>query len=97
MRGVPDHNQERPCVPPAPPCPAPITFTPRDPSPDPLAELGREVLEKIPCKQRGSLEAYRRAANDLSLILRASGVKIKPKALYYTALRQKWLDDNINS
>ncbi len=97
MRGVPDHNQERPCVSMPSLIPAAITLTPRDRIPEPLAELGQEVLEMVPRKLRGSLVAYRRVAIDLSLILRINGVRVKPRSLYYAALRLKWIRDNMTS
>ena len=50
----------------------------------------------VPRNERGSLEAYRQAANDLSRILKTTGVQVKPKVLYYTALRVKWIADNVN-
>ena len=53
------------------------------------------MLELLPRKQRGSLEAYRQAANDLSRILKKTGVRVKPKVLYYTALRVTWLQDQV--
>ena len=95
MRGVPDHSPEQPAVPTSDPVPvcAP-TVTPKEPLPAALAALGREVLELVPRKQRGSLDAYRQAASDLSAILRVTGVRRAPKTLYYAALRVKWLADN---
>ncbi len=94
MRGVPDQNNERPCVSMPSLVPAAITFTPRDPILEPLAELGREVLGMVPRSLRGSLDAYRRTTQDLSLILRANGVRVKTKTLYYVALRLKWIREN---
>jgi hypothetical protein len=73
------------------------TLTLKDPIPEDLAALGREVLELVPRKQRGSLDAYRQAANGLSAILKATGVLVKPKVLYYTALRVKWIANNTTS
>jgi hypothetical protein len=74
--------------------PAPIRFTPRDPLPEDLAALGREVLELVPREKRGALEAYRMAATALSQILHVGGMRVKPKALYYAALRVKWITEN---
>lgn len=95
MRGVPDHSPEQASV------PAPVTVpvcapavTPKEPLPETLAALGREVLELVPRKQRGSLAAYRQAASDHSAILRVTGVRRTPRTLYYAALRVKWLADN---
>ncbi len=70
------------------------TLTLKEPMPAALAALGREVLDMVPRKQRGSLDAYRQAANDLSAILKVTGVRRKPTTLYYAALRIKWLADN---
>ena len=72
--------------------PGPLTL--KDPIPEDLAALGREVLELVPRKQRGSRDAYRQAAHDLSAILKVSRVRVTPKKLYYAALRVKWLADN---
>ena len=95
MRGVPDRSPEQPSVPTSDPIPvcAPAVI-PKDPLPEALAALGREVLELVPRKQRGSLAAYRQAASDLSAILRVTGVRRAPKTLYYAALRVKWIRDN---
>jgi hypothetical protein len=97
MRGVPDHSN------PSKDQPAPLSvsvappasFTPKEPIPEELAELGREVLELVPRKQRGSLEAYRQAAGALSRVLKVTGVRMALKTLYYLALRVKWLRDNV--
>jgi hypothetical protein len=95
MRGVPDHSDEQPSVPASVPVPVcPPAFTPKEPLPEALAALGREVLELVPRKQWGSLDAYRQAAHDLSRMLKVGGVRIKPKNLYYVALRVKWIADN---
>jgi hypothetical protein len=95
MRGVPDHSPEQPAVPTSDTILVrPPDVTPKAPLPEALAALGREVLELVPRKQRGSLEAYRQAASDLSAILRVTGVPRAPKTLYYAALRVKWLTDN---
>ncbi len=95
MRGVPDHSPEQPAVPTSDAisvC-APSVM-PKDPLPEALAALGREVLELVPRKQRDSLAADRQAARDLSAILKVTGVRRAPKTLYYAALRVKWLADN---
>jgi hypothetical protein len=95
MRGIPDRSPEKPSTPTSDTllvC-AP-TVTPKDPLPEALAALGREVLDLIPRKQRASLVAYRQAARDLSAILKVTGVRRAPKTLYYAALRVKWLTDN---
>jgi hypothetical protein len=98
MRGVPDHSKEQPALPTsATVTVAHPTLIPSEPIPEALAELGREVLDLVPRKQRGSLEAYRQAANDLSAILKVTGVRMKPKNLYYVALRVKWIRDNTTS
>jgi hypothetical protein len=97
MRSTPDSNNEQPVA--AAPFSLSVvapTLTLKEPIPEDLAALGREVLELVPRKQRGSLEAYRQAANDLSRILKTTGVRVKPKALYYTALRVKWIQDNVS-
>jgi|MudIll2142460700_1097286.scaffolds.fasta_scaffold290174_1 hypothetical protein len=95
MRGVPNPHNDQPSFP-SLDVVQPGTFIPRNPSPRTwLAALGREVLELLPRKQRGSLEAYRQAANDLSRILKKTGVRVKPKVLYYTALRVTWLQDQV--
>jgi hypothetical protein len=95
MRGVPDHSKEQPPLPTAVTVPVrPPTVIPKAPISDGLAALGREVLDMVPRKQRGSLQAYRQAANDLSAILQVSGVRRKPATLYYAALRMKWIEDN---
>ncbi len=95
MHSVPDANHDQPVADEfcslsvaAPP------FTPKEPLPEALAALGREVLELVPRKQQGSLAAYRQAARDLSAILKVTGVRRAPKTLYYAALRVKWLADN---
>ena len=95
MRSTPDSNNEQPVADAADTLPvASPAFTPKTPIPAPLAALGREVLGMVPRKQRGSLEAYRQAANDLSAILKVTGVRMTPKNLYYAALRVKWIVDN---
>jgi hypothetical protein len=53
------------------------------------------VLDLVPRKQRGSLQAYRQAAEDLSAILKVGKVRVKPKNLYHYALRVKWLRDHV--
>ena len=93
MRGVPNPHNDQSCVP-SIPAVQPGSFTLREPIPEDLAAFGREVLELVPRKQRGSLEAYRQAASDLSAILKVSAVRRAPKTLYYAALRVKWLADN---
>jgi hypothetical protein len=96
MRGVPDHSQEQPSLPESVSVPvASAILSPKEPIPENLAALGREVLELVPRKQRGSLDAYRQAANALSRILKTTGVRVKPKVLYYTALRVKWMQDSV--
>ncbi len=94
MRGVPDHSNERPCVPPgtlgAHTHPGHAPERHRRPWPS----WGGNVLERVPRPERGALEAYRLAANALSRMLRAGGVRMKPKDLYYTGLRLKWMADN---
>jgi hypothetical protein len=83
MRGVPDHSKEQPSLPESVTVPVcPPTFTPKEPTPAEMAALGREVLELGPGKQRGSLDAYRQAAHDLSAILKLTGVRVTPKVLY---------------
>ena len=95
MRGVPDHSPEQPAVPASNTILVrPPDVTPKAPLPEALAALGREVLELVSRKQRGSLAAYRQAASDLSAILKVSRVRVTPKKLYYAALRVKWLADN---
>ena len=94
MRGAPDHSNEKPCSPSAVTVVLQPALIPREPIPEGLAELGREVLEMVPRKLRGSLEAYRQAANNLSAILKVTGVRMKPKNLYYIALRVKGIMDN---
>lgn len=93
MRGVPNPHDKQPCVP-SLTMASPDWFTLKEPIPEELASLGREVLELVPRKQRGSLEAYRQAANDLSAILKVTRVRVKPKTLYYVALRLKWIADS---
>jgi transposase InsO family protein len=98
MRGVPDHSKEQPSDSPSITVTVlPPTLIPKSSIPDRLAELGREVLDMVPRKQRGSLEAYRQAAHDLSAILKVNGVRMKPKNLYYVALRVKWIADNTSA
>ena len=98
MRGVPDHSKDQHQNP--QPVSStftvaiPSAFTPKEPLAENLAALGREVLDLVPRKQRTSLQAYRQAAEDLSAILKVGKVKVKPKNLYYYALRVKWLRDN---
>ena len=95
MRSVPESNNDKPVADVS--CALPVatpTFTPKVPLPEALAALGREVLELVSRKQRGSLAAYRQAASDLSAILKVSRVRVTPKKLYYAALRVKWLADN---
>ncbi len=95
MRSVPDSNNDQPVADAAFSLPvASPTFTPKEPIPEGLAALGREVLELVPRKPQPSLESYRQAASDLSAILRITGVRVTPKRLYYAALRVKWLADN---
>ncbi len=93
MRGVPDHSNEQSSLP-SPSAALPSAITLKEPIPEELSELGREVLEMVPRKLRGSLEAYRQAASDLSQILRVKGVRMKPKNLYYVTLRVKWIRDS---
>ncbi len=92
MRGVPDHSDKQPCLPSLSSA-SPGSLTLKEPIPEELVALGREVLEMVPRPARGSLEAYRRAANALSRMLRTRGMRVKPKALYYVALRLKWIKD----
>ncbi len=94
MRGVPDRSKEPPSVPP------PVTVTvvsptlsPKEPLPEELVDLGREVLDLVPRKQRGSLDAYREAAHGLSRVLKVTGVRVTPRVLFYLALRVKWIAD----
>jgi hypothetical protein len=94
MRGVPNPQNDQPCVP-SFPAVQPGSLTLKEPIPEDLAALGREVLELVPRKERASLHAYRQAANALSPILKATGVRVTPKVLYYTALRVKWITDNV--
>jgi hypothetical protein len=49
----------------------------------------------VPSKPQPALAAYRQAAEHLSRIFRVTGLRIKPKMLYYTALRVKWLRDQV--
>ncbi len=98
MRGVPDHSPEQPAVPTSDTILVrPPAVIPKTPLPETLVALGREVLELVPRKQRGSLAAYRQAASDLSAILRVTGVRRAPRTLYYAALRVKWLADNTSA
>ena len=60
MRGVPDHSKEEPCASPEITVAHP-NLIPSKPIPERLAALGRELLEMVPRKQRGSLESYRRS------------------------------------
>ena len=95
MRGVPDHSKEQPSVPASPTI---TVLSPnlvvKDPMPDDLAAFGREVLELVPRKQRASLDSYRQAAQALSRVLKITGVRVRPKVLYYAALRVKWIAEN---
>ena len=61
-----------------------MTFL-KDPILEELAELPRKVLEMVPRKLRGLVKAYRQAASDLSLVLRANGLRVDPKNLNYVA------------
>ncbi len=95
MHSVPDANNDQPVANESSSLlVAAPTFTPKEPLPEALAALGREVLDLVPRKQRTSLTAYRQAACDLSAILKVTGVRRAPKTLYYAALRVKWLVDN---
>ena len=95
MRGIPDHSPEQPAVPTSDTILVrPPAVTPKAPLPEALAALGREVLDLVPRKPQPSLQAYRQAASDLSAILKVTGVRVKPKVLYYTALRVKWITDS---
>lgn len=89
MRGIPDHSPEQPFPRRTPSWCAHLRSPRRHPSPEALAALGREVLDLVPRKQRALLAAYRQAANDLSAILRVTGVRRTPRTLYYAALRVK--------
>ena len=94
MRGVPDHSTEPPSVPP----PATVTvvsptLSPKEPLPERLVGLGHEVLDLVPRKQRGSLDAYCDAAHGLSRVLKVAGVRVTPRMLFYLALRVKWIAD----
>ena len=92
MRGVPNPHNDQPCVPSCPVVhPGPLTL--KEPIPEDLAALGREVLELVPRKPQPALEVYRQAATALSAILKATGVRVPPEKLYYAALRVKWLTD----
>jgi hypothetical protein len=98
MRSVPYHSPEQPAVPTSDTLLVrPPAVSPKQPLPEALAALGREVLDFVPRKQRDSLAAYRQAARDLSAILRVTGVRRAPKTLYYAALRVKWLADNTSA
>ena len=55
------------------------------------------MLELVPRKERGSLEAYRQAARDMSQVLKVTKVRMTPKTLFYLALRVKWLRDNVGA
>ena len=95
MRGVPDHSKEQPSLSTpviVPVCPS--TVSPKESNLGGVAALGREVRELVPRKQRGSLDAYRQAASDLSAILKLTRVRMTPKKLYYAALRVTWIMDN---
>jgi hypothetical protein len=59
------------------------TLTLKEPVPAEMAALGQEVLELVHREQRGSLDAYRQAAHDLSAILKVTGVRV----------RVKWMQD----
>jgi hypothetical protein len=93
MLGLPNPHNDQPSFP-SLSTESPGSLALKEPIPEDLAALGREVLELVPRKQRGLLDAYRQAANDLSAILKVTGVRVKPKVLYYTALRVKWIADN---
>jgi hypothetical protein len=96
MHSLPDSNNEQPVADASFSLTvAAPTFTPKTPIPAELAALGREVLELAPRKPQPSLEAYRVAAHNLSRVLKATGVRVTPKVLYYTALRVKWLDQAV--
>jgi hypothetical protein len=98
MRSTPDSNNEQPVADAADTLPvASPAFIPKTPIPAPLAALGREVLAMVPRKQRGSLEAYRQAANALSRMLKVGGVRMTPKVLYYTALQVKWMQEQVRA
>ena len=97
MRGFPDHSKDQPAPTPAAPTITvrPGTLVEKAPLEEELAAFGREVLDLVPRKQRGtSLDLYRRAADDLSRVLRAGKIRVGPKKLYYAALRVKWIKDN---
>ena len=79
MRGLPDHRNNQPTLP--SPTIAPPTLVLQESIPERMAELGREVLDMVPRKERDSLEAYRRAANSLSPILRVKRVRVKRRDL----------------
>ena len=96
MRSVPNSNNDQPVSDASVSLSvAAPTLTLKEPIPAELAALGREVLELVPRKQRGSLDAYRQAAHDLSALLKVSRVRVTPKVLYYTALRVKWMQDQV--
>ena len=93
MRGVPNSPNDQPCVP-SFPAVHPGSLTLREPIPEALAALGQEVLELVPRKLRGSPDADRQAAHDLSAIRKVTGVRVKPTSLSYGALRVKWITDS---
>jgi hypothetical protein len=95
MRGVANPHNDQPCFPSLHAAHS-GSLTLKEPIPEDLAALGQEVVELVPRKQRGSLDAFRQAANALSCILKTTGVRVKPKVLYYTALRVKWVQDNVS-
>ena len=95
MRGVPNHSKDQPSLPASPSLKVlPPTLVVKAPMPDDLAAFGREVLDLVPRTQRGSLDAYRQAARDLTRVLKVAGVRVRPTVLYYAALRVKWIAEN---
>jgi hypothetical protein len=94
MLVAPIPPNDQPCVPSLPEA-SPGVLVLKEPIPEELIALGREVLELVPRKQGASLEVYRRAADDLSQVLKTTGVRMKPKVLYYLALRVKWAMDSV--
>ncbi len=93
MRGVPDHSNEQTGLP-SLAAMLPLTLRLKDAIPDELMALGQEVVDMVRRHGLYTLNTYRQAAKDLSKILRVNGRRIKPKDLYYVALRVKWIKDS---
>ncbi len=77
--------------------PSPRVFTLKEPIPPELVDLGWEVVAWVLHEGMYSLFGFREAAKAVSRTLNERGVRVRPRDLYYTALRVKWMKDSTRS